>query len=398
MSLGGSSLWVALALFNQQPLSQEQLLNRASALYDRLAGPYTRVGLRVDQGWQEMGDEMFIVSTPSAYIALYRDGTVRGYTFCIQNLDVQEAVERVNATEARRIAIDEFRELWPSFSSISVTRLIADRTPGGPEYTVWFTVEEGNFLFVECGAHVVVNALTGQIMKALGPNLPIRPAWVPPAITTSQAEDTMLSYLQGRAQGRLVIDRPVAHQVWVPGPAEILPSTPVAWRTYQRERRGVLIYTGRWRDLEGPIMFDGLPPIWDVYVDPQSGLVVGAYSSLVGGSFGGGSPVRKPVASQWDLGVGPLTVSYRGRTADVAAGDVADLGFKKPPKDAEPIRLTRGRLVLLATYSRRTGLVYLPSLGRYRAGRPNAALRQVFTSQRWRADDGKAEKQVIRSG
>ena len=189
----------------------------------------------------------------------------------------------------------------------------------------------------------------------------------------------MLSYLQGRAHGRSVIDKPVAHQVWVPGSAESLPSTPVAWRNYEREHRGVLIYTGRWRDLDGPLMFDGRPPIWDVYVDPQSGRVVGAYSSLFGGSFGGGSSARRPVASQWDLGVGPLTVAYRGRTADVAAGDVADLGFKRPPKDAEPIRLTRGKLVLLATYSRSAGLVYMPSVGGQRAGRPNHALSQVVT-------------------
>lgn len=371
-------LFVTLAFFNQQPLSQEQLLIRALALYDRLAGPYTQVGLRVDQGWQQLREKLFIVATPSARIALNRDGTLRSYECGLQELDLEEETPRLTTTDARRLAIEQFRELWPSFSEVLATRGSSGRTPGGPTYTFNFTLREGPWRFGDqYGAEVTVNALTGQVVGADSPRLPLRPSWVPPSISAAQAETTMLDFLQGHARGRIAVMEPVAHQVWVPRYDFLTPSLtsmPSAWRNYERENRGVLIYTGRWSDIDRTPFSDGSLPIWDVFVDPQTGRVIGAYTSANASVFGGGSPVRKPVASQWDLGVGPLTVSYRGRTADVAAGDVADLGFKKPPKDAEPIRLTRGRLVSLATYSRSTGLLYLPSLGGFRAGRPNPAL------------------------
>lgn len=376
-------LWVALALCNQQPLSQEQLLNRASALYDRLAGPYTQIGLRVDQGWQELTEDVYLLATPSAAIALNRDGSLRGFQYRIMDLDSQDDSPRIGLPEARQIANDRFLELWPNFTATYIYRSRSDRTPSGPTCTFFFALREGRWLFGDqFGAGITISALTGQVVEVDGPRFPIRPIWVPPSISASQAETTMLDFLQDHAHGRIAVMELVAHQVWVPRYDFLTPSLtsmPSAWRNYERENRGVLIYTGRWSDIDGPPFSDGSLPIWDVFVDPQTGRVIGAYTSANASVFGGGSLSRKPVASQWDLGAGPLTVSYRGRTADVAAGDVADLGFKKPPRDAEPIRLTRGRLILLATFSRSTGLVYMPSLGGQRAGRPNPALRQAVT-------------------
>jgi hypothetical protein len=76
----------------------------------------------------------------------------------------------------------------------------------------------------------------------------------------------------------------------------------------------------------------------------------------------------------WDLGVGPLLVAAKGKTAQVELGDVFDRGRAQIPSGTIPVTLQRGRLMLNASYSPRTGLLYLRANGAYRAGRPNAAL------------------------
>lgn len=221
---------------------------------------------------------------------------------------------------------------------------------------------------------------TGRLQEMSLPfdSLPSPPSTLTPGISRESAAGAVLAYLRNHENvSRAYLFKPVELGIWAP--RKLLGYDGLNQEDLDRQAagKGMLVYYGVVFDLDRTSAdLQETRGSFGVIVDAEDGRVITMWANRSGG-FGGGSAVPKPY--QWNLTDSSAKVFKNGRCVYEGPVQIDFVRLDKhgPIKGLE-VRIQSDKVVYSASFDGKTGLLSLPTQGRYSIGRPDAHLLNVL--------------------
>lgn len=222
-----------------------------------------------------------------------------------------------------------------------------------------------------------ISATTGQLEGIYTPRLPLAPPQQTIISETAAATSAALAIQTYTNMSAWTVLTPLHSYIDIAGPSPNLP-TQEPYLTRLSENQSGYYYHIKVADIDGYDASLGCYPyFFDVVIDGVTGQVVSALSGNVFERMASSAKAtHRPNASvsQWNLGIGTISVSFKNRTLTCGNGEVEAVPTRGKQNPLKPISLSRGRITWNVLADPKTGIIVRKTKNGNVVGKANAPL------------------------